>query len=118
MIANWFHRLFNPHCSHCQQDEAESKICNSCETLKTIVEQLRRDNDKLVDALLDKHRMIQQEPPDEDLKPIRSFTPWRVRQQELEANSRKEAELAAKRAEESKSIEQLEEELLGEENAS
>lgn len=115
MIANWIHRLFNPHCTHCQVDYQESKICNSCETLKIIVEQLRRDNERLTDALLDKVRVRESEPPSDELTPIRSFIPWRVRQQELEANSKKEAELAAKRVMETKSTEDLEKELLGEE---
>ena len=75
--------------------------CESCEILRERLLQSDAERKELLHRLLDKDTP---EPPpakEEDLVPIKpQFTPWRVRQQMLEAEDRKKAQLMKDRVEE------------------
>jgi hypothetical protein len=89
--------------------------CETCEILRGLLAKSDSERRDLLQRLLDKDKpeppQIEREEPQE-IKP--AFVPWRVRQQMLEAEDRKEAELINKRKRE---IAQLERE-LGIQNAS
>jgi hypothetical protein len=83
-----------------------------CETCEVLREQLAKSESERRDLL---HRLIdpvKTEPPqtkEEEFKPITpQFTPWRVRQEMLEAEDRKKATLMKEKA---KEIAELEKEL-------
>lgn len=86
-MSNWFHRFFNPHCSHC----AEERICQSCEVLKQQVEAANYQNNRLMDRLLEKPAPEVPRAPMEITKPVN--IPWNVRKQMLEAEDREKAKL-------------------------
>lgn len=73
----------------------EPKICETCEALKITVEQLRTDNQRLLDRLLEKPTneipTIQEQAT--PIKVGRQHIPWNVRQQILEKNDRHQAKL-------------------------
>jgi len=93
MASNWIHRLFNPHCEHCQEEREDSKVCESCETLRRQLEISNFDKNKLLDRLLEK--------PGPESKPeLREVTrpqsiPWAIRRQMLEREDREKAKLMA-----------------------
>jgi hypothetical protein len=83
--------------------------CNACEVLKESLSIERQLNKTLLQKLLDKDKPEPVSTEKEDLRPIQpQFIPWRVRQQMLEAEDRKQAELMKTKKQE---IEKLEEEL-------
>ncbi len=87
----------------------DPRHCETCEILRIQLDESNRERKELLHRLLDKDKP---EPPatePQEFKPIQSqFIPWRVRQQMLEQEDRKKAELMrAKTAE----IEELEKEL-------
>lgn len=90
-MIKWLHHLFNPHCPDCRDE----RICTSCETLKLINAQLRLDNERLLNKLLEPQiinevkRNELNEP--ETFKP--RFIPWNVRKQMLETEDRERARL-------------------------
>ena len=90
--------------------------CQTCEILRDQLDESNRERKELLHRLLDKDKpeplpTVQSEPP----VPITpAFVPWRVKQQLLEAEDRKRAELMRTRARE---IAELEDE-LGVNNAS
>lgn len=101
IITKFFHELFNPHCLHCleekrieREESKEERVCNSCEILKTQVEQLRYDNEKLLNRMLEKPSVPSQ-PEVDNTTPIRMgrHIPWNVRRQALEAEDRQKAKL-------------------------
>lgn len=103
-FVHWLHHLFNPHCEQCALEETvridfevNSRVCQSCETLRTELENSRRHNDKLLNALLK-----QPEPTIEKSYTIgeelsaalqNKHKSWAVRRQELENADRKVAEI-------------------------
>lgn len=89
-----------------------------CETCEVLREQLQKSDSERSELL---HRLLDRDKPEpplaipEEFKPVKpQFTPWRVRQQLLEQEDRKQAELLKKKAQE---ISELENE-LGINNAS
>lgn len=91
-MSNWIHRLFNPHCSHCLSERAESKVCPSCETLKAQLERVTYENQKLLDRILTPP-VIKEEQPKLVEMSIPKNIPWNVRRQMLEAEDREKAKL-------------------------
>lgn len=87
----------------------EELPCNTCEVLREQLANSERERRELLNRLLEPSRA---EPPStiaERPEPIQpQFTPWRVRQQMLEAEDRKKAQLMRDKNEE---IENLEKEL-------
>ena len=90
-MSNWFHRLLNPHCPTCHEDDENSKVCNSCEVLRTQLDVTIRERDRLLSKLLDDTPKTSSQQPMEPTKPIN--IPWNVRRQMLEAEDREKARL-------------------------
>lgn len=90
-MINWFHRFLNPHCPHCKEENDESKVCASCETLRSQLERLTFENDRLLSKLIDKPSEVQIQQPIEVTKP--RMIPWKLRQQMLESEDRERAKL-------------------------
>ena len=86
---NFIHRWLNPHCTHCIEAARESRICDSCETLKLEIARLRQDNERLLDRLL-KEPELPKVQIEQDLRPINPsrFMSWNMRREMLERESR------------------------------
>lgn len=123
-VGLWFHQLFNPHCSHCallleeeRERKAESKVCDTCEVLKSELAQAHNQIRELQSVLIHPTKTEEPRINTSELKPILpSRIPWKVRQQMLEKEDRHAAELIRNRATQnpnpkSVSIEELEAEL-------
>lgn len=91
-MINFFHKLFNPHCEHCREEEKENRICGPCEDKKLEMARMQEMIDKLLDRLLEKPEVIQEEHrPANITKP--TYVPWSVRKQILEEQDRHKAKL-------------------------
>lgn len=89
--------------------------CETCEVLREQLHRSEAERREILFRLLDKDKAEPLNSPVEEHKSISPpFTPWRVRQQMLEAEDRKQVELLKKKA---KEISELESE-LGINNAS
>lgn len=114
-ITKWFHHLLNPHCRECYEERTESKVCESCETLKVQLSIANAEKRQLLDSILEKptpqieieHTRKPIQIP-EDLK-ARQMT-WNVYRQMLEAEDREKAKILRKQAED-KRVAELEKEL-------
>lgn len=114
-LIHWIHHLLNPHCVECKDESTESRICQSCETLKMQLSIANIEKQRLLDALLEKGK-----PEIEQVKVVspenlknRSLI-WNVRRQMLEAEDRAKAEILRKEAEakkETDAISKLEKEV-------
>jgi hypothetical protein len=83
--------------------------CATCEVLRIQLDESNRERRELLNKLLEKDKEVSPPTAQEEFRPIRpQFTPWHVRQQLLEAEDRKKAELLKKKATE---IEELEKEV-------
>lgn len=83
--------------------------CETCEVLRLQLDESNRERKELLTRLLEKDKVEPSIQSDEEFKPIQpQFTPWRVRQQMLEAEDRKQAQLMAAKK---KEIADLEKEL-------
>lgn len=106
-LALFWHHIFQLHCEHCQKLVLEQKICQSCETLREVITQLRLENSRLLDSLLSKPVEEERKIDVSNLKPIRQATiPWRTRQHMLEVADRDTAE-KIKKAREAESINKI-----------
>ena len=112
-MIKFFHKLFNPHCPDCMEAARESKVCDSCEYLKMEVARLHRDNENLLDRLLNKPTKTETKivEPTAQLRPINKglTQSWNVRRQLLENEDRQTAKL---REENKKSTSELENAVL------
>lgn len=113
MIFHFLHRIKNPHCAECAQDLR----CKNCDTLRELLDSERYNNKQLLNSLLEQFapKPVLQQVQQEQQVPVARSIPWRVRQQMLEAEDRKKAELIREqnreRTESRKSTEELEKEL-------
>lgn len=84
--------------------------CGTCELLRIQLDESNRERRELLTRLLEKDRPEPTQPvKTEEYRPIQSqFVPWRVRQQMLEAEDRKKAELLKRHKDE---VDELEKEL-------
>lgn len=83
--------------------------CNTCEVLRAQLDESNRERRELLNRLLEPTKSEPLSTPTEEMKPIQpQFIPWRVRQQMLEAEDHKKAQLMKDKAVE---IEKLEKEL-------
>ncbi len=120
-MINFFHKLLNPHCPDCRQDELEARICSSCETLRSELASVRHENQQLLKSLLEITSPIKPVVVTQEVnpQPLQSATSWRVRKQMLETEDRRNAEIIRQNkiqsVDSTKSTEQLEKELLGDE---
>lgn len=92
-MSNWFHRLFNPHCSHCHDEREESRVCQSCETLRKELERVTYENNKLLDRLLERPIVEERSEHLEPKLQVPRNVPWNVRRQMLEQEDRERARL-------------------------
>lgn len=108
-MIKWLHELFNPHCEHCaqlrreereeqKQLREEAKYCSSCESMERENSRLVRENERLLNLLLEKPEPVVEKAIDtRDLKPIQTtrtpFVPMAVRRQILEQESRAAAKI-------------------------
>lgn len=100
-----------------RREFTEPKVCETCETLKIQVEQLRMDNEKLLNRILEKPVQVEQTRAVDNVTPIktRQHVPWKVRQQLLEENDRHKAKLireAPKPVPADTTLEELEDDVL------
>jgi uncharacterized Zn finger protein (UPF0148 family) len=98
-MSNFFHRLLHPHCPECNAERLEKKVCSSCETLRSLLESEKQEKQQLLNSILEKPKV--EEPrtvTQEEIRP--KYIPWRVKQQILEQEDRKKAELLKKKNEE------------------
>ncbi len=111
-MANWFHRLMNPHCPHCmeerdkeferrrllhteeKQELEDDAVCPSCETLRRQLEIANHQNEALLSRLLEKPSVPERTEPPVITKP--KMMSWNVRRQMLEAEDRHRANLLRK----------------------
>jgi hypothetical protein len=90
-MSNWFHRFFNPHCRHCAEERQESKVCPTCEVLRTQLDVVIHHNNKLMDRFLEKPTP---EPAKEPVPmSLPRNIPWSVRRQMLEQEDREKAKI-------------------------
>lgn len=102
-FLSWIHHAFNPHCAVCIEQKFADKQCDSCDTLRYILEREKAEKLKLIEYIT--YREVEPEPVIRELpKPIQRARPWRHIAAELEANSRKESEARRIAAEESKEV--------------
>ena len=102
LFRQWIHHLLDPHCPHCLETAREKSICPNCEVLRQQLEIANYEKRQLTDTIV---AMVLPKVADipivqSEQKPIRPRTiPWRVKQQELEANSRDLARIQREQAE-------------------
>jgi hypothetical protein len=87
-MFGWLEELYRIRREHFES----LRHCESCEVLKVEIAQVRREKEILLQHVL--HPKDQTEPPmksDEVPRPIfKGHTPWRVKQQELETQDKRE----------------------------
>jgi hypothetical protein len=90
-MIKWLHHLLNPHCQECRLE----RECASCETLRILLEQERHEKSQLLKMIIELNKPPTDAPMNtEELGPIRpKLMPWRVRQQYLEEEDRKKAQI-------------------------
>jgi len=109
------HKLFHPHCEHCRlmDEEAyekieDSKVCQSCEHLRLLLEQEKAEKKRLLDEILKHPEQVESKPSPDDMKPLgKRYMPWNVVRQNLENKYRLQSRESVK----DETIESLEEEL-------
>jgi hypothetical protein len=108
-MFKFFHRMWNPHCSHCAEERLNDKICESCEILKMQLSLVQQEKKELLSLIVDKHKPETESAIREIPQPIKSkHTPWAVKRQILESESREAARILAQRK-----IDELENQILG-----
>lgn len=121
-IVNWLHHIFNPHCPHCKED----KQCMNCDLLRQLLAEERFEKNRLLAIIAPSPSTDIGRTEPAPAIPIKqpNFVPWRIRQQMLEADDRRKAQIVADKEKEIKetslkieSIEDIEKE-LGIDNAS
>ena len=99
MFREWMYKWFG----------LEPMPCNTCEVLRLELENSNRERRELLNRILDRDQPKTVPEEKVEYKPIQPpFVPWRVRQQMLEQEDRKRAELMRAHEE---SVEKLDNEL-------
>lgn len=115
----WIHHILEPHCPECKAELEDSRICQSCETLKHQLEVMSYTQRELVKTITE---ISKPEVPVSnevrDYEPIKPRTvPWQVKRQLLEEEDRVKARIISeneklnKKLQEEASINKLESEL-------
>lgn len=91
-MIKFFHKLFNPHCDDCRDELRDSRICKSCETLRSQLDLANHEKKQLLAVIenLNNPKTETTEVPDnvEPLQPRQ--VPWRVEKARLEKADREE----------------------------
>lgn len=113
-MIKFFHRLFNPHCDHCVEEDREDKICPTCEVYKSQLELNNHDKKLLLATIREISNPVIEEKEFPHTEPIQPrTTPWPVQRKILEREDRIAAKLTRDKKAELKSekIEDLEKEV-------
>jgi hypothetical protein len=115
-MTNFFHKLLNPHCEQCKEEQEDKKFNIAIDVLQSEIASLRHEKQILLQALLPKEEPIYKE-SNSVPQIINKSKSWRVRQQMLEEADREKARAIQRSKEDAKlaakSTEELESELLG-----
>lgn len=120
----WLHRMLNPHCPDCKAEVEDAKINDTVEALREQLAFERANNKQLLDSFLRQFepKEVIREEPKENPKPIQTGMSWRVRREMLQDEDRQKARALREQKEQERvariPTEKLEEELLGDTNAS
>jgi hypothetical protein len=124
-MFKWLHHILDPHCLDCREEYLDSMVCDSCNTLRQENIALRKHNDHLIEALLDKVKDKVEQIPTELIvqQPVnlgKNQLSWHARRQMLETEDRAAAKVLRDKKKEmepvSASISELEQELGVENN--
>ena len=100
-LVRFFHEFWNPHCEHCLVDKNETKDNIAIAVLKSELDRVNRNNERLLEQLFDKAEHDRN--PVQPIQPIHSENhialsrakSWPARQRELEQASRDRARVLA-----------------------
>lgn len=105
-MFKWLHHLLSPHCSHCAEELERSRVCSSCEVLKSQLEIANHEKEQLLDRLVNPPIKHEPEIDTSKIEPIKPRTiPWAIRKQMLEAEDKEKVRLEKQR------LRELEEEI-------
>ena len=107
-MIHFFHKLFNVHCARCEELEVlknSKPRCLVCEELRELLNLEKREKQRLLDAILEfNHQNIKDKETAREVTPVSNLrpipplnVPWRVRQQMLEDEDRRRAQILAER---------------------
>jgi hypothetical protein len=96
-FKHWLHHLLNPHCDECLRE----KECPNCDLLKQLLADERRNNQRIIEFFVPEKNEDVSEKLKIDLTNYKPTKSWRVLREELERNSKAEAQ-ALKRYQEEK----------------
>jgi len=92
-MVNFFHKLFNPHCTHCRDEMREAKECHNCDVLTQLLEKERAYSKQLLDKITEPkviEKIVERAPVNRE--PVRAMVPtWAVQQRLLEEEDRAKA---------------------------
>lgn len=109
----WLHRLFNPHCPECRDEDRNEII----DVLQQQLNQANYNNERLIKYILEpKGEFTQASSPssiEDEPEPVRpKIVPWHIRKKMLEEQDREKAKILRQTAEDqAKAIADLEKEL-------
>lgn len=98
-MSNWIHRLFNPHCPHCEVEAVNETV----EILKHQLELANVEKAKLLQTVIDlTHPIVNEVKSDapEPLPLLPKYMPFSVRRQLLEQEDKVKAQVLAERKKE------------------
>lgn len=110
----WLHKLLNPHCEHCLDEEREARICMSCEQLQAENARLIRQNEILLARVMERPESTTERTNAPEPAPVlKPRMPWAVKRQILEKEDRETAKKMKEAAKPDNAIstEELEKEL-------
>lgn len=111
-LLNWYRQWIDIRTElRLRESELNPKICDSCETLKSQLEIVNFEKQKLIDKLLEKPEPVKEVVAPQITRPVN--IPWNVRRQMLEREDREQARLKREAPKpdsivEKKSLEELE----------
>ena len=116
----WLHKLLHPHCPDCRE------YCASCEVLRGELERAHRENEILLNKILNPITETVVERVQENVSPVtmsggRRFIPYSVKQQMIDENDKRTIQImndAKKKMKDAltPTTEELEEDIIGQIN--
>lgn len=120
-FTKFFHELVHPHCPDCMQDEMIKTGCKTCPDLRDQLEKANQRERELLQLLIERNKPQPEIEIQKDLQPIRPrAVPWHLKQRELEAQDRKQAQILREQAklEKEMNLEVVDEDATGTEKTS
>lgn len=101
-LVEFFHRLWNPHCAHCEEKDRLlmerdleknelNKICSTCEVLKQQLDASNAERHRLIETITRVPEVPVEREPVKMSMP--KHLPWEVRRRMLEKEDREKARL-------------------------